>query len=222
MIPTSSRWLVVDAVQLGEANEPTVVDVAIEDLQVARQDLMTASSTGERRPLVVPLDDVPRNREVAIQIRQHPSEGNAPVFWHAIALADQHPFLFTIYEESAADLRGQATDRDKYAGVKCLHISSDTAATIAWNRPIAIREAPLPGQYRFIRFAFQERASGTLELEFERDASLPAVHYVVGAKANPDDRRLVRQVVAETVPGRWHVVTRDLAGDFVESRRHFR
>ena len=99
--------------------------------------------------------------------------------------------------------------RTEYLGTVAMHGSFDTHHL----GPIAIRDVPRLGQYRFARFAFRRQGPGTLRIELHRgDADDKPFIYSAG----PDSRSEIgaRSVWSGPLSDRWIVITRDVFRDF--------
>ena len=194
-IPDDSRWLVVDAVQCDPASPAATLEVKIDGNSRGSYPLFVASNTPRhaRQPVAVALDGVPRGRPATIEI--HQQEDGIRICWRSIRFASRHPNFLSMADPQQT---------------QPLSLAVGEPVRIRWPQPIAIREYPHPGQYRFLRFACRTPEAGQLRLRFIRQEA-GEFEYTAGGVSSGDSSRTV---IAGELTGDWIVVTRDLFADF--------
>jgi hypothetical protein len=210
-IPAAAKWLVVDAVQCRITSRPATVEISIDQQSAGRHELSTVTDTGshKREPVAVSLSDVPRDRPVSLAIRQLPGQDAPPVLWRAIGFARQHPSLYTVFEDGVV---ASESAGEPYSGVGSVRVSSTSPMRLNWGRPIAVREHPEPGEYRFVRFAFRATSPGVLRLAFALEGAAGSIEYTTARDS--DEGSSSKAVVDGDAVDEWIVVTRDMFADF--------
>ena len=141
-----------------------------------------------------------------------------------VAAADPGPLL-EIFEDGAdfvaalTEGAGMAAleEKDIYSGKESVLVKPDQKARASLpGLGVAIAEAPMPGQYRFLRFAWKKKGGAGVLLELANGGRFG----VAGPKgtdyryvAGPDVRNTKAVRVADAAPAEWTVVTRDLFAD---------
>lgn len=202
----TDRWLVVDAVRGQPGESPSHLEVYANGESLGRQPLSSVPEAAfvARRPCVFSLNSLARDESVRFELRQGGGDSD-DVLWQSIYFTEHHPAGLEIF----TDLSPQLIDSpDSYRGSRCLRVG-EQPIRFRWEQPIAIRERPAPGQYRFLRFAVRTVENGQLRIKltgFDADAG-----YLIGAAGEAEARP-----VADPPSDRWITVTRDLFGDFGE------
>jgi len=111
------------------------------------------------------------------------------------------------------DVRIEAEAADPFAGTKALRVAAAQRFNPdiqAWDFPIV--EKPKAGEYRYLRFAWKKVGEGPLMLQFCTRG--PKADWYIRYHAGKDPPPWEAKVVANTAPGEWALVTRDLFADF--------
>ena len=83
----------------------------------------------------------------------------------------------------------------------------------------AIAEKPVPGEFRYAMFAWKKTGGNTIQLGFRDDRSDLVLTYYAGEKAEHKVRSNMKYIqVADTVPGKWIIVIRDMYTDLQGSQ----
>lgn len=78
----------------------------------------------------------------------------------------------------------------------------------------AVAEKPVPGEFRYVLFAWKKNGGNTVQVGFRDDRSDLVLTYYAGEKQEHKVRKNMKYVqVAEKVPGAWTCVIRDLYAD---------
>jgi S1-C subfamily serine protease len=215
---SQDQWLVMHVTRArNEGNEPRL-EVRIGGELVGEFKVPAKAPVNaprEVRPLVVPLLGYP-NREIEVQLTLFPEPGSNPIDWQSLRTAEQLPTLYRIFEEesrfvSAAGATSLASGEGQY-GMKSLQIKGGTAARIAFDPPLRIREKPQWGDFRQLRFVVQKKGKGHVLIELEgRDQARPRI-LRFGASQN----KSLDHVAAhdQPLPDQWLPFSRDLYADF--------
>jgi len=175
----------------------------------------------EVAPLVfeLPLTSADTSTSAKLEIRQSATESSVPVFWDGILVTPQLPMIRTVLEDqgtlAAIDggVPGKLVDSPCYAGAAALAVAPPGGCRLILETPMAIRERPQWGQFRFLRFAFRKSGGGRvcLELDHAESATRPARYDAgLGEPSLP----MAKRVYDRTLPDEWIVITRDLYADF--------
>jgi hypothetical protein len=153
---------------------------------------------------------------LAVQVVQ----GNPPPAEAALyRVFEDEPNFPALLHEGDAQITLETGDR--YAGAAAVQVTGIQRGRRhmpGWRYKIA--EKPGPGEYRYVRFAWQKRRGNNLLLQLganghwgpERGKAGPSYRYEAGAGDNALHAAAVR--VAPQLPDDWEVVTRDLFADF--------
>lgn len=218
------QWLVIGATRpINRGPEPKL-EVRIGNEPVAEFTVpLVQNDRMEVRPLAIPLANYqkPGGTNLEVEIRQAPQGDAAPISWHTIEMAPQLPTLYCALEEQAdltphgGNASGTATlvDDDKHFGRRSARLTPAGRFMISFPAPVAIREKPKWGEFRFLRFAFRKKGAGRMSLELETTPPrMEASRYDggVGDKSYGSAVRLWQ----DKLPDQWIVLTRDLFADF--------
>jgi|GEM_PF-953410 len=225
------NWLVISAARVRPQGSPVKIEVRIAGHLAAEFEApVLAGEWNDTPPLVVPLAPYQsaRSQPLSVEIRQHaPSADAAPVRWRTIAVASQHPSSFDLYEDNSqlmtesAHPGGSATfiTADRFSGRGALQLTGNGIFRTGLKTPVAIRERPQWGEYRFVRFAVRrpqkQKDKGRVSLEFETANPGRRPYRLDTGKGRPAFESAVRVWDGE-LPEHWIVITRDLFADFGE------
>jgi hypothetical protein len=222
-LSADQRWLVVH-VSCGQKSEaPPHIEVSADGQPLASFEVpLLDRDNFNARPLMVPLAPLAnRSRAIRLQIQQIPDAAKTPVLWHSLSITQHRPDIYEVFDElgawskTAGDgkaIIASAID-DPHHGQRAVQIPSGSAYELSWDKPVAIRERPLWGEYRFIRFAFRSKAKSahaTVRL-LSRDGTHQSVYY---AGPRRSENRQAHRVWDRHLPDQWTLITRDVARDF--------
>jgi len=218
-VGSQDRWLMLLVRRLGDQASERL-DVRL-DGQPPHTLKIPQGSSAAAEPLLVPVAEF-QGKQIEVGLEYDAGDRSGPVHWEAIALVEDVPLVASLFDERPDRLNPKpdgglvaVVDRDAYSGRRALQLrgtGDQPQPTRAGGRPLAIREHPAIGQYRYLRMAV--RMSGparlSLDLRQQADAERPLRYDVgMGPPALPGARRILG-----SVPSEWIVMTRDLYGDF--------
>jgi len=125
------------------------------------------------KPITIPLGKY-AGRKVKIELEQREATPPQPIIWAAMTIASQLPTVQMLFEDDARGLRpnplptglAQLVDDDPYAGARCLRLSpADGEAISITNLDVRIRDKPLIGEFRYLRFAMRMKGNASLGIE---------------------------------------------------------
>jgi hypothetical protein len=133
---------------------------------------------------------------------------------------DDEKFIAMLNEGNGRAIPDQ---RQKYSGTYALRVTPDQKLNANLpNLGVKIRENPGPGEYRYLRFAWLKAQGNTICLQLAHDGKFgpgsggrdgAKFRYHAGAAEEPFGASLQ---IADKIPARFEVVTRDLFIDFGE------
>lgn len=227
------QWLVIAAARVRAQGTPGKLEVRIDGSPAAEFDVPELrGNVDETPPLVVSLAPYRRQSPdtpttIQVEIRQLPGSGDAaPIRWRSIYTAPRLPTIGELYEDQpqlAAESanQGSATyvTSDRFSGRGSLKLTGPGAFRVGLTNPLAIRERPKWGEYRFVRFAVRrpqkQKNKGRLSLEFEPVVAGRRPYRLDTGKGKPAFESATRVWDGE-LPEHWIVITRDLFADFGE------
>lgn len=224
------QWLVVDAVRTQSAGPAAKLAVKIDEAMPVEWDVPAYDkSRSDFRPLILSLAGLHAKKkpQVPIEIRQLPTNERVPIVWRAIAIVGQHPMFYRLLEDAlppsaslaagaTQPLAGEFDEQQKYTGLQSLRLPA--GREWKWSpengKPLAIRERPQLGEYRFLRFVVKKQGGGGMRMAVQQltEADNFPATYVAGANQSPDP--LVKSLSNQPLSKDWQVFTRDLYGDF--------
>lgn len=228
-VSPNHRFLMISATRLDRETPAARLAVRIDNESVGSFDVPLRDGTMEADPILVPLDRW-RGKSVGIEITQT-GGAQARVDWRGISLLPSDPRVHVLLDDAvvaglqavltAGTGRVTLSDESPFAGRTSLLIADGSKETSELpGGPIAIREFPALGEYRYLRFAWRSRSRLPLALHLARDDEW-------GASEGSDPRLGFRYRAGgdlQNGPGpayelgapskAWEVVTRDLFADF--------
>ena len=222
-LSADQRWLAVHASCGQKSEAPPHIEVSADGQRLAGFEVPLLDRDHlNARPLIVPLERLTnRSGTIRLQIQQIPDAARTPVLWHSLSIAQHRPDIYEVFDERGAwsklagdgkVITASAMD-DPHHGLRAVRIPSGAAYVLSWDKAVAIRERPLWGEYRFIRFAFRSNAKGahaTVRL-LSRDGTHESVYEAGPRRA---ENRQAHQVWDRHLPEQWTLITRDVARDF--------
>jgi len=213
-------WLVVSAFHLAPPAQPVRLELWLGGELVSEYTLpLRNRSVPDPRPWIVPLRAF-RGRTVHARIVQTPAV--TPVMWRSVRLTSQLPMLYQLFDEgteSASSIAASVgdppvlTDEDRYSGQRVLRVAAGASSQILLPEPVAIRERPEWGEYRYLTFAVRRSGPGRFSLELNTaDGREIAIRYD-GGKGDPALGQ-AKRIYQENLPEQWVEFPRDLFADF--------
>ncbi|MBI1247563.1 hypothetical protein GC197_06910 [bacterium] len=225
-IAANQTWLEVSLAKFHGNDQPTI-DIVIDGIPVfsrGMQNVNTYDHVNSPAPFLVNLQPF-AGHEATFEISQSVGPKDVPVDWRAIAFLSEPTFLAPILENpTQVQVDAMQTIDAKPAEVTwrndirlltrpAIEIPDGPWVQIAsFDRPIEIREQPLPGQFRQIRIAFQKKGKGHVLIRFlhEKDDELPVVYAAGISKAGKG----IISIDGNKLDENWHEVTGDLYSNF--------
>jgi hypothetical protein len=207
----SERWLVIDAVKT--RSSPVKINIRVNERARSEFELpLYDKNQNEIRPAVVRLSDPSSEKaECTIEIRQESTSEPNPVLWRGISLAAQHPLLWRVFEDETGS--AAVDEQMKYHGQRSVRLGRGGLVDFPCGSPLAIRERPQLGEYRFVRFVVRKRGGGGMRVTLEPDSG-PSEKAIYEAGANLPADPAVKRLSTAALKDEWLVITRDLFGDF--------
>jgi S1-C subfamily serine protease len=233
----SDQWLVIAATRPPVGGKVPKLEVRIGGEPVAEFAVPERQhDRDENRPLAISLSPYRRDppQTIDVELRQLAESDAGPVEYRAIEVTSQQPTLYCLFDEegsfapvdampeadgaaenAAAALSATATlvDDDRHHGRRALRVAPGGEVRTELAEPIRIRERPVWGEYRFVRFAVRKLGRGQASLALEtRDLREEPVRYDVGRGKPSFDS--AKRIYNDQPPEHWIVMTRDLFADF--------
>lgn len=226
-VDAAARWLVL-ATSVAVANAPPKVEVWIDDEPVAEQ-AVPLRNAGQRDPppLLVPLRDYV-GRTIRVEIRLLPSMTSTPVHWRVIALSEQLPTLYRVFEDDgqwratavteangaeAASDRAIPVNNDAASGTRSIRFTGGRLFELELPRAVAVRETPQWGEYRYLRFAVRKPGGGRFAVELSPVEARDKPMRLDGGQGEPSFGAANR-IYQAALPDQWLTLPHDLFGAF--------
>jgi hypothetical protein len=115
------------------------------------------------------------DRQVALEVRLESRGDKSFVEWRNLAIIDQWPTLFEVFEDqvqrpiklTAVDGEAAITTFGPYSGTTCIKVSGHDARAVLSNLILPIRGNPQFGEYRYIRFAWRKKGGQRIGLDLD-------------------------------------------------------
>jgi len=228
-IAPETAYLEINAAKFEGGDKPEI-EVRINDIPVLSEKLQNVSTHDHvNTPAPFLVDVTPfAGHEVTLEILQTPGPEKNTVDWRGIHFPPQPSFLRPVLDTPTEKQVGEmVTLEDQPADVTwrndirlvsrpAIEIEDGPWVQIAsFDRPIEIRERPLPGQFRQLRFGFQKQGDGYVQVRLlhDRDAESPAIYSVGTGKAEEGVIELDPKRIKEDD---WHLVSPDIFSNFRE------
>ena len=227
-IAQDQTWLEVALAKFQGNDQPTI-EVVIDGTPVLSRSMQNVNSydhVNTPAPYLVNLEPF-AGHEVKIEISQSQGPTNIPVDWRAIAFLPQPSYIVPVLEHpTQAQANAMQTIDNQQVEVAwrndirlltrpAIEIPDGPWVQIAkFDRPIEIRERPLPGQYRQIRLALQKLGKGHALIRFQHDDEhkSPAI-YAIGINRAGDG---IITIDGSKLDENWREYTPDLYSNFRE------
>ncbi|MBA2117005.1 hypothetical protein [Bremerella alba] len=228
-IAPETSYLEINAAKFDGGDEPNI-EVRINDIPVLSEPLKNVNThdhVNTPAPYLVDLTPF-AGHEVTLEVSQTPGPDNIAVDWRGIHFLSEPSFLMPVLDapsekqvDSLLTIAGQPAgaiwrNDIRLVSRPALEINDGPWVQIAsFDRPIEIRERPLPGQYRQLRFAFEKQGDGYVQIRLlhDRDTESPAIYSVGTSKADQGVIKLDPKKIKEND---WHQVGPDIFSNFRE------
>ncbi|MCI0359640.1 MAG: hypothetical protein L0211_14280 [Planctomycetaceae bacterium] len=148
------------------------------------------------------------------------SAGLAPEAGGLLKLFEDEPAFIDQLKEGRGEVFLE--ERDVYHGKGAVKVTRDQRfVSFLPEFKVRIREAPGPGEYRYLRFAWKKTGGTEIGIQLHtienEGAKIPGaiwIRYHIGPQATFLDDRSIR--IGTALPSDWAVVTRDLYADYGE------
>jgi len=212
----------------GPSNQPKLSVFANGILQ--RESFVYPINTYDRvhssPPLLVDLQPF-LGSEVDLEIVAEKSSTEFPIDWRGIEFRNQSSYLLEVLENPTLEfVQSLTTPQGEPAQVKRIDSrrwllqpaietrDGEWVQIAKFDPPLQVREHPLPGEFRRLRFAFAKRGGGQIMIELlHADSETSPAIYEVGSPAVAEGAvRINRSKLDES----WHMHTPDLFSNFRE------
>ena len=212
------QWLLISAVRRPDGPKPPKLEIRIGNESVAEYEPPAAHpDPQEVRPLAISLTPYQRSgsRTLDVEVRQPPVENGGAIEWRTFQVAPQLPTLFRVFEDEtdATNTPGAIVDDQRHYGMRSIRVGTGGKVDLTLDQPVAVRERPKWGEYRFLRFAMRKKGKGRIAIELGTEPARTDIARYDGGKGGPVAGKALR-VWADELPEQWIVITRDLYGDF--------
>ncbi|MCL4204295.1 MAG: hypothetical protein KJ000_17570 [Pirellulaceae bacterium] len=217
------NFLVLAVSRTGARDAKTTVRVSLDGQVLEEREIPYRENwQTEVAPLVFPLvrADNAVTRPVEIEVQQAATPAAVPVFWEGILATSRLPMIRALFEDDAPlrTVDGEPaalTAAARYTGQSAIALPPESVCAWRLETPVAIRERPQWGEFRFVRFAVRKPSGGRIGLELlHPDALSRPARYDLGAgePTLPGAKRVGDRALSD----QWQIVTRDLYADFGE------
>lgn len=228
-IAPETSYLEINTAKFDGGDEPNI-EVRVNDIPVLSQPMKNVNThdhVNTPAPFLVDLSPF-TGHEVTLEISQSAGPDNITVDWRGIHFLSAPSFLVPVLNspsqkqiEGLLTIDGQPADATWRNDIQlvsrpAIEIKDGPWVQIAsFDRPIEIRERPLPGQYRQLRFAFQKKGDGYVQIRLlhDRDSESPAIYSVGTTKADEGVVKLDPKKINEND---WHQIGPDIFSNFRE------
>jgi len=227
-ITPESRYLEVSAAKFEGSNDHPMIEVIVNGLAFLRQPLRSINPRDHvNSPPALLVDLAPFvGTKVEVSISQAPGSEDAPVDWRGINFVSAPTYLREILQNPTSEQVAQwetpegepaparVNENLRWISRPVVEIKDGPWVQIAtFDSPLEIRERPLPGQYRMLRFGVAKLGGGHLLMRFQYvgDEEEPAI-YSIGSRS--DQPGLVAIEKGKLKDGEWRVPSHDLFNHF--------
>lgn len=231
-ISPDAKYLEIVTAKFEGPNEP-VIDVRINGIPVFSAPLQNANThdpVHSPPPYLVNVSPF-AGSEVTIEITQSPTATGLGIDWRGLHFLEHPSFLFPIVENpSQAEVDAMTTLEGKPAHVirrndirqlsrPLLETPDGEWIEIArFDKPLEIRERPVPGQYRQLRLAVAKAGKGYALIRFlhDNEEESPAIYSIGTKKAGKGVIELNPRSFdnKKAMDENWEIVTPDLYSNF--------
>lgn len=223
--------LILVASRFSEGTTPAHLQVRVNGESIGEYDIPVRSALTDPEPIQVSLEAY-RGQQVQLEVSQMAGGPQALVDWRAAIMFDRRPGLLKLIEDedpklAAGLIQGSGTSTfdvsEAYSGTASLRISGGEAGNPSlFPTPLAIREQPRLGEYRFLRFVWRKKQGQPVCLQVasegrwgEENTRQERQTYRYDAGTGERSHGGARRM-DDRLPADWIVVTRDLVGDWGE------
>lgn len=229
-VSPQQAFLVLSASRFQDRTTPAHLQVRVNGQSVGDFEIPVRTAAVDPDPILVPLDAF-QGQQAQIEVSHMAGGPQALVDWRSVTFADRRPGLLPIFEDEPkfldqlrqGDGTGEINRAEAYTGAAALKVvKGEVGNTVLFPEPLAIRQQPKLGEYRFLRFVWRKAQGAPLCLQLATDGRW-------GEEKTPQERQTLRydagtgershggsRRTEERLPGEWVVVTRDLVGDWGE------
>jgi hypothetical protein len=163
------------------------------------------------------LENAVRTNQVPVTLKV--VSGEKPAIEPPLRIFEDEEEFATSLNQGGGQIRLEGGE--KYSGSSSVRVQPDQRFNPALSSlGVKIRKEPGPGEYRYLRFAWKKQGGNQLCLQLNHDGAWGPTAGGTGAKfryhAGPGDCYGASLRVANRLPNRLTVVTRDLYADFGE------
>jgi len=228
-IPPETSYLEINVAKF-DGGDDVNIEVRVNDTLVFSEPLTNVNThdyVNTPAPFLVDLTPF-AGHEVAMEISQTPGPDNITVDWRGIHFLSEPSFLLPVLDDPSEEQVGSLLTIDeepadgkwrndiRLVSRPALEIADGPWVQIAsFDRPIEIRERPLPGQFRQLRLTFQKQGEGYVQIRLlhDRESESPAIYSVGTSKADQGVIELEPKKIKEND---WHQVGADIFTNFRE------
>ncbi len=212
------QWLVISAFRRPNGPQPPKLEIRIGDEPVAEYEPPAAQNDpSDVRPLAIPLSPYqrPGGATIRVVVRQPPAENAAPLSWRTFQVTAQLPTLYRVFEDETnlPALAAAVVDEEHHHGTRSLRVAAGKKIELPLAAPVAIRERPKWGEYRFLRFAVRKKGKGRIAVDLAGDAARAERARYDAGQGEPVGGKALR-IWPDELAEKWVVLTRDLYADF--------
>jgi hypothetical protein len=167
--PKGRRWLFVAASRLPGVTGGAHIELARAGEDPERFKVPGRDGNAESPAAMISAVRPRGDDDVSVRLRVVGSQANVEVDLRALVFSDHLPGLREVFEDrisslsTLGDVEGVALLdwREPHSGVACVRISSPGSLRVDFaHRPIAIREHPAYGEFRYLRVAWKKSGGG--------------------------------------------------------------
>ncbi len=222
------NWLCLAVSRFG--GPPSRIEVRISGTSAGSFDVPERiAKRGDPDPLVVSLRPY-QGKDARIELVL-PPEPSQKLDWRGIAILENRPGLLCLFEEqpdfakrlTEGEGKAEVIATDRYLGTASLKVTPPgRSAARLLTTPIAIRESPKLGEYRYLRFAWKKKGGERIALQIghegrfgplDAEATAPGKSFRFDAgDGEASFGAAVR--LSGKIPSEWTDYTRDLYAEF--------
>jgi hypothetical protein len=225
------EWLCLAVSRLTDA-APVRIDIRLNGKSVGQFEVPERKKTASREqpePIAVSLR-THRGQQLVIEIVPQ-ADGGSKLDWRGVAISKDRPGLLCLFDEQpdfakrldAGDGKAEVVSTDHYLGELSLKVTPpERGAARLISPPVAVRQYPRAGEFRYLRFAWKKKAGERIALQIAHDGrfgpedakdATPGKSFRYDAGIGPPTLgSAVRR--KDRLPSDWDVVTCDLYADF--------
>jgi len=224
------QYLVLAVSRAPVRDSQCLLQVQIDGTAVGEYPVPVRDSVTDPQPILISLEQY-QGRTIQIDIQQQDKGPQNAVQWSGMAFYDRHPGLLRLSrdEQNWLDELSQGEGQleldtsEGFAGTASFKLrGGDRGNNLLFGSGFKIREQPVLGEYRYVRFAWRKSKGQPVGLELategkwgERNTGNERLTFRYDAGRGDRIYQGARRV-DDKLPEEWQVVTRDLVGDWGE------